>query len=145
MTMEIGVGGAHKFVSKMWVGVGGANKIVPLAWVGVGGQWKLAFAALTASATNVSGYAEGSGGPGVVVSDPTSVTVNNGSGNYSYAWSKVSGEDFSRGGPDHAPYWFATLNDGTHYANWKVVVTDLTYGVSAEATMTINLTWTNLN
>ena len=128
------------------IGIGGAWRTKAGEWIGVGGAWRPISSALAASATDATGGGSGYAGEGDVTSSPTSLTVTGGSGNYTYAWSKVSGEDFTiSSATTRNPYWYAYLADGFHSATWKVVVTDTSYGVTAEATISVVLHWTNLN
>ena len=147
MTISIGVGGAWKNVPSVSVGVSGAWKTVAAIWIGVGGAWKVAYTALSVTCANVTASDGGFAASGTVQTDRSvSALPSGGSGNYTYAWAFLSGDEAAITFATSAnPQWAATVSDGVpHVGAWRVTVTDTTYGVTATADITVTLDWTDI-
>ena len=145
MTIHVGVGGAHKNVVGMWVGVGGAWKYVTRLDVGSGSAWKLAFAPLEVTSANIYGEKLGTNFSGSVSAN-ANVTVQYGSGNYSYLWTHNSTSEGNTPTPSSAtvlnPKFSAIVNVTTDsVSSWTLTVTDTTYNITDSVTITITLHW----
>ena len=145
MTINVGVGGAHKNVIGMWVGVGGAWKYVTRVDAGVSGAWKLAFAPLELTCNDISGENLGTAFSGSVRAT-ANATVQYGSGNYTYSWvhnSTSSGNTPSISSATALnPTFTAAVTAPTNsVSSWTLTVTDSTYGISDSVTVTVTLDW----
>lgn len=113
----------------------------------VAGAWKGITALLAVTANNVSGSGGGFAPNGTVTSSgSTNTTVTDGSGSYSFLWQLVS----TTSGPAQSvsgvglqnPTFSANVSDGTpSVCTWRVTVTDTVTGVTATATITVDLLW----
>ena len=142
MTISVGVGGVHKNVVGMWVGVGGAWKYVTRLDVGSGGAWKLAFAPLEVTSADIFGENIGTNFSGSVSAN-ASVTVQYGSGNYSYSWVRNSTSSGNTPTISNAavlnPTFTATVTAPTNsVSSWTLTVTDVTYGITDSVTVTLD-------
>ena len=145
MTINVGVGGAHKNVIGMWVGVGGAWKYVTRVDVGSGGAWKLAFAPLEVTCSNISGKNIGTNFSGSVQAT-ANATVQYGSGNYTYSWVRNSTSSGNTPTVSNAsalnPTFTAAVTVTTNsVSSWTLTVTDTTYGLTDSVTVTVTLDW----
>lgn len=145
MTINVGVGGAHKNVIGMWVGVGGAWKYVTRVDVGVGGAWKLGFAPLEVTCADVTGENGGPNFSGTVTAVPNA-SVLYGSGNYTYSWVRNSTSSGNSPTVSNAaalnPTFSATVTTTTNsVSSWTLTVTDTTYGLTDSVTVTVTLDW----
>ena len=145
MSLDVGVGGAHKRAAMIWVGVGGAWKVVSRMDVGANSAWKFAFAPLEVSVSNVVGDEAGPSFTGISFGT-ASTTVLYGSGNYTYAWVHNSTSSGSTPTISSAavqnPTFTATVSSTTPaVSSWTLTVTDVTYGITDTATITVTLTW----
>jgi hypothetical protein len=152
MSEHIGVSGAWKPIVGQWIGVSNAWKIITNKWIGVGGVWKMAYAALTADAVNVFKNTSGSGSSGTVTSTGSTVTtVTGGSGSYTYSYSLLTvtsgptASVFSNSTTDHPSFRSTSVSDGTpSVTQWRVTVTDSSYGNSTTDDFQVTLSWTGI-
>lgn len=141
MSITVGASGGNKTVTAVTVGTSGGNKAVLNAYVGTATGNQLVFSAFSASASpnSVSGFRSG---PGIATSNSTTATPNGGTGSYTYAWRRVSGDvGVTAGLSTSATTTFqATVGPGeTVTAEFVCDVTDTGLGVT-EATNSVFIT-----
>lgn len=150
MTVHVFHLGANRQMKAGGVFASGANRPIQRVYVFKDGSNRLVFSALSVAVANVSGHAEGFASSGFVISEAANPVITGGSGSYTYQWTHVSTSQ----GPTPScsvptglkPQWSATVSGLTpSVSTWKLTVTDTVYGVTAEDTCTVTLTWTNLN
>ena len=106
--------------------------------------------ALSVTASNVSGSAQGFAASGTVYSSGSpNTTPVGGTSPYTYTWSLVStssGSSPSIGSSTvQNPGWNAVVSDGTpSVSTWQVTVTDAA-SRTASTTITVTLTWVNIS
>lgn len=141
MSITVGTSGGNKTVTAVTVGTTGGNKAVLNAYLGTSGGNKLIFSAFSVSASpnSVSGFRSG---PGVVTSGNTTATPNGGSGSYTYAWRRVSGDSAITAAlsTSSTTSFQATLSAGQgRTAEFVCDVTDTGLGVT-ETTNSVSVT-----
>ena len=127
MISQVKVSSAWKTVAAKSVRVGGAWKAVAQEWTKVGGVWKES--GYTAPAVEVdTSYVFGiKTGSGTCTSDAATITASGGSGSFTYAWSRVSGDSStSATSPTAAASTFHRTGSPTNnYSSvWRCRVTD---------------------
>lgn len=137
MSLLVKVSGAWETSIQTAPKVSGAWPTTISGTVKVSGAWKEFLANLTAALTTtvVSGFS--STGPSVTT-DYVTCTALNGSGSYSYAWSRTSSDDgislLSGVGNPQAVFGVETgAINFEKYETWKCTVTDLVTGNTADS------------
>lgn len=107
---------------------------------------------LRVSASDVHGQDSGFTPSGTVIASGANPVVTGGSGNYTYSW--VQTGPAADGGPFsinsaslESPTW-SDNRSSTHSDNnedWTLTVTDTANGATASVTISVTLTWVNLN
>lgn len=106
--------------------------------------------ALSVTASNVSGSGQGFAASGTVYSSgSTNTTPVGGTSPFTYAWTLVSTTSGTTPSISSStaqnPGWNAVVSDGTQsISTWKVTVTD-SASRTANTTITVTLTWTNIS
>lgn len=104
---------------------------------------------LQVTANNVSSTRTGFTNCGIVTAGNPNVTVENGSGSYTYSWSRVGAPAANpfviSNNTSQNPAWTATVCNTMEVEIWQVTVTDTTTGATASATIQVQLAWINLS
>lgn len=108
--------------------------------------------AMSVTASNVFNSSGGFASSGSVNSSgaPPSPVVTGGTSPYTYSWAHVSTSSGNTPGINNAstenPVWSATVQAGIDsVSTWRLTVTSSGGGSSAQVTITVNLTWNDLN
>jgi len=92
--MDAFISGAWRTIRRADVTIGGATRLITRAEIYRSGGWQSAVrftSALSVTAYDVSGFANGRGRPTLVVSNASQATPTGGLAPYSYSWSILSG------------------------------------------------------
>ena len=146
MTVQVRAGGAFKTITRAKVRVNGAWRNIVSAKCLIGGEWK-----------TVGNFTSG-GGTITLVLNPTTIsaarrlstvtstnvtaTPSGGQGPYTYAWTKVSGDDISATNPNTAITAFRATTmtvDETRTAVFRCTCTD-SFGNTDTEDLTVSLT-----
>ena len=104
---------------------------------------------LQVTANNVGSTRTGGTNCGIVTAGNPNVTVANGSGSYTYSWSRVGAPAANpfviSSNTAQNPTWTATVCNTVAVETWQVTVTDTATGATASAIIQVQLKWINLS